>query len=626
MKKNKTIHQWHFIQNGGLIQAQISTIDDVLNLKDLDPKLWTALACPTNGLEFSEETLNLLDIDKNGRVRQPEILLAIDFIKKYFAKPEIIMTAGDTVPIDAISETPFANGNIPIEAAKEILAAIGKTDAKEIGLADLSAAVEVFSKKAAADQDIIKSECINNPDAANAYLKVKEKIDDYFLKCSVIKYDNAAKDIIKAQADALFAEGNLSDMPLSACDADKTLILDDSINPAWQGAINNFRTLVFDKLYEDQQGNLSEENWKAIEAEFSGYEDWCNSSPDNSLIQSCSDLKKLVLYRRDFITLLKNFVSFEDFYSLDNKSIFQAGTLFIDGRSCDLCFKVTDIAKHGIMAALSQCFLIYCDCADKTGDKKMQIAALISNGNTDNLLVGRNGMFVDRNGKDWDATIVKIIDNPVSIKQAFWAPYKKLMRMIQEKIAKTTNDAEANMMKKMTAAVDNPKSISASSVPAKKTDIGTVAAISVAFTGIATVVGGILQAFLGLGWWIPLGIAGIILAISLPSMLIAWRKLKQRNIAPILDANGWAINGNVKITPVLGATLTHLPERPASAFLSKKDVFAEKKFNWKLFFTIVIIIAILVAAALLIIKTPDGISGVWENIKTIFSKFKFVKN
>ena len=58
----------------------------------------------------------------------------------------------------------------------------------------------------------------------------------------------------------------------------------------------------------------------------------------------------------------------------------------------------------------------------------MQIAALISNGETDNLLVGRNGIFFDRNNEDWDATIVKIIDNPVSIKQAFWAPYKKIMR------------------------------------------------------------------------------------------------------------------------------------------------------------------------------------------------------
>ena len=82
-------HRWHFIQTGGLVQVKISTIDDLLHLDELDPKLWIALACPVKGLEFSEETLSLLDTDKNGRVRVPEILEAVSFIKKYFAKPEV---------------------------------------------------------------------------------------------------------------------------------------------------------------------------------------------------------------------------------------------------------------------------------------------------------------------------------------------------------------------------------------------------------------------------------------------------------------------------------------------------------------------------------------------------------
>ena len=86
MKNKSQVHSWKFVQNGGLIQAQISTIDDILNLDKLDPKFWTALACPVSGLEFSEETLNLLDSDKNGRVRVPEILSVVDYIKKYFAK------------------------------------------------------------------------------------------------------------------------------------------------------------------------------------------------------------------------------------------------------------------------------------------------------------------------------------------------------------------------------------------------------------------------------------------------------------------------------------------------------------------------------------------------------------
>ena len=176
----------------------------------------------------------------------------------------------------------------------------------------------------------------------------------------------------------------------------------------------------------------------------------------------------------------------------------------------------------------------------------------------------------------------------------------------------------------MTKVVENPKEIT-NTIPTKKTDVGTIAAISVAFTGIATVVGGIMEAFLGLGKWIPLGIIGIILVISLPSMLIAWRKLKQRNIAPILDASGWAINGNVKIPTLLGDSLTKLPVYPVKSFLTIKDPYASKKFPIKRVIFGVILLAIILIALILILKNPDGISGVWQNIKNFASKFKISK-
>ena len=121
MKNQPKSHSWKFVQNGGLIQAQISTIDDVLNLDKLDPKFWTALACPVSGLEFSEETLTLLDADKNGRVRVPEILSVVEYIKKYFTKPEIIMEKGDSIPLDALGDCDFCAGHSPIESAKSVL-------------------------------------------------------------------------------------------------------------------------------------------------------------------------------------------------------------------------------------------------------------------------------------------------------------------------------------------------------------------------------------------------------------------------------------------------------------------------------------------------------------------------
>ena len=727
-KKSNTGHDWRFVQNGGLIQVELSTIEDVLNLKNLDPKFWTALTCPVSGLEFSEETLTLLDSDKNGRVRIPEILEVVEYIKKYFSKPEIIMTEGDSIPLGALGDEIFACGHSPSESAKSVLEILGKPDATEICYNDVSSSDKLFTPNVINGDGVLPPECVSNDfvasvikdiiectggaedisgitgitqeqkndffaqakelknwreaavkddpkifflkdstdAAANAFSKVQEKINDYYLRCSLINYDNSAKDILKAQNDKMFIteEGTLCDkealalLPLAACDSGKPLPLDSSINPGWIDEIKAFKETVIKPLFEKEVDKLSETNWRKIEGLFEPYLNWYKAMPENAVsklgLDRISDilnsdaeqiideylnkeknhppialasveLKKMILIRRDFLQLIKNFVCFEDFYTPGKKAIFQAGTLFIDGRSCDLCFKVLDIAKHGTMATLSQCFLVYCDCVKKDkSDEKMQIAALISNGETDNLLVGRNGMFFDRQGNDWDATIVKIVDNPVSIKQAFFAPYKKIIRLIQERIAKSTSAAEAKVFDSMTKAVNNPKE-AASSIPTKKTDVGTVAAISVAFTGIATVVGSIMSKFLSLGPWIPLGIIGIVLIISLPSMLIAWRKLKQRNIAPILDASGWAINGNVKIPTLLGDSLTKLPTYPVKSFLTKKDPYASKKFPTKRLIFGAILLAFVICTIVAILKNPDGISGVWENIKSIAGKFKISK-
>ncbi|MBO4732394.1 MAG: hypothetical protein J5597_06290 [Spirochaetaceae bacterium] len=724
--KHNDKHSFHFMQNGGLIQAKITTIDDVLNLRDLDPKMWTALACPVKGLEFSEETLSVLDTDKNGRVRIPEILDAVEYIRKYFAKPEIIMEKGDSIPLDALSDEPFPCGHSPLVSAKSVLEILEKPDASEIHLEDLSVNDKLFAPNVLNGDGVLPPECVGDEAvaavvkdiiactggsddisgakgitraqleefctnakalkewreagakddpkifflkeatdaAAKSFMAVKDKINDYYLRCSLISYDASSKEIFKAKTDTMFLDENgdlydlehLALLPLAMCEAGKPLPFDGTLNPAWREQMQSFKENVIKHLFEKDIASLSEGNWRKIEEFFKPYENWYKAMPENEvsglgldrineilsggydqkiaalldeeesrppIALASVELKKMLLLRRDFLELLKNFVSFEEFYTLGEMAIFQCGTLYLDGRSCDLCLKVLDIAKHGTMAALSQCFLVYCDCTKRgSNSEKMQIAALISNGNTDNIIVGRNGMFYDRQGNDWDATIVKIIENPVNIKQAFFSPYKKLLRFIQEKIAKATAEKEAASFDKMTKAVNDPKAVAEGLAGAKKTDIGTVAAISVAFTGIAAVVGGILEAFFKLGAWIPLGIAGIVLAISLPSMILAYLKLRQRNIAPILDASGWAINGNTKISTVLGGSLTHLPVRPVGSFLSGKDPFAVKKFPWKRLLFALILIAVIVLALVLILRNPAGISGVWESINGLLSKFK----
>ena len=62
--------------------------------------------------------------------------------------------------------------------------------------------------------------------------------------------------------------------------------------------------------------------------------------------------------------------------------------------------------------------------------EKQTIVAAVTGGQVDNLMVGRNGVFYDRQGNDWDATITRIVENPISVREAFFAPYKRFVRLI----------------------------------------------------------------------------------------------------------------------------------------------------------------------------------------------------
>ena len=265
--------------------------------------------------------------------------------------------------------------------------------------------------------------------------------------------------------------------------------------------------------------------------------------------KAINDVARLAHYHRDMRALLHNFVNFADFYSRDRQGIFQAGTLYLDSRSTELCIQV---AGPSPLAAMSKTYIAYCTCT-RPGGKTMAIAACFTQGDSDYLFVGRHGVFYDRAGNDWDAVITSIVDNPISIGQAFWAPYKKFIRFVEEQVAKR-----------------------AAAAP-KKIDVGTVAALGVAVGAIGGALGAIATGLAKLAiWQLPLVLIGLMLVISLPSMAIAWLKLRQRTLGPLLDANGWAINGRVAINIPFGSALTELARKPAGSRLLLEDPYEDK--------------------------------------------------
>jgi len=478
--------------------------------------------------------------------------------------------------------------------------------------------------------------------AAAALAAVEEKIDDFFARCRLAAFDSRALEILKGQEQEYLslADKNLSvslpeaaSLPLAAVNPDGLLPLDASLNPAWRDAMENFRQKAVRPLLGDAKV-LGEGDWCLLKDKLGPYRDWLsrkgcalveplgkerlqqiaveeNRSYLASLIARDQEragefdalvlLDRLARYHRDLLTLLNNFVSFSDFYTRKKKAVFQAGTLYLDGRGCELCVKVEDMAAHGTLAALSRIYLAYCECKRRGGEERMTIAAAFTAGDSDYLMVGRNGVFYDREGKDWDATIVKIIEHPISIRQAFWSPYKRLTKMIQEMIAKRAAARDRAVMEQAAQKVEAAPKMEAAKPPAAPPfDIakfaGVFAAIGLAFGAIGTAVTSVVTGFFRLSWWqMPLALAAVVLLISGPAMVMAWLKLRQRNLGPILDACGWAINSRVKINVTFGASLTKTASLPKGSLTSLEDPFADKKIPWLkiLLFVVLLILAIL---------------------------------
>lgn len=687
MPSSAQTHTWKFYRIGGLDQVAIETAEDLLHLHELDPKLWVALSCPVRGLELDEKTLSLIDSDKDGKIRIPEVLAAVAWASAQLKDPALLLRPGDELELSAINES-TPEGRAALASARRILRELGREKATSISFADISRTQDVFAATKFNGDGVLPPSSAGDPaleavikdilacvggkkdrsaqvgvDAAGlkqffeetgkvlawldqgrdsgisvlgdgtaaavaAYLAVRTKVADFFARTRTVAFDARAEAALnRSEADyAAIASkelggvaADLGAFPLARIHAGSELPLADGLNPAWAARIEALRTALVVPVFGSDKKSLFASEWQKLETLLAPYLAWEASKPSTTVeklgwarvrsigeggyraalekllaedkaeaadFEAIEAVEQLLRYRRDLRVLLSNFVNFFEFYSKDLHAVFQAGTLLLDSRACELCIKVENPAAHAALAMMSKAYIAYLECK-RPGSAPMTIAACFTQGDSDYLFVGRNGVFIDRKGQDWDAVVVRVVDNPISIGQAFWSPYKRVIRFVEDQVAKRAADADQDSDEKLkTVATAAGTSVRTGKAPEAKPkfEIGTVAALGVAVGGISTAFGYVLNAFFGLGFYMPLGLLGLMLVISGPAMIIAWLKLRQRNLGPLLEANGWAINGRVMINIPFGSALTEKASLPLTAKRSLSDPYEDasgrKARNW----------------------------------------------
>ncbi len=606
-------YDWKFSTVGGVTRVNIESGEDLAHLDELDQKLWTVLSCPVKGLEFDERTLALMDSDNDGKIRVHEVVAASQWLKRVLVDMGYLIEGNDFIEFKAISDS-SDEGKQVLEAARLILGQLGlKQD--EISLQNVQDYMAVYEEKCKSEYTAAAGEPYEPPygdgsDAAEAAVNaVRQKVADWYMRCKLVQFDEDATPVLDVQVDKIAAiSGNdlgasaaeISTYPLARPRKDAMLPLTTGINPAWQGAMAALTAAV-----PELQGaeSLSEDDWNAIVAKIDAYTAWkaAGETAMNEAIAAqvsehaaaIAPVERLLRYCRDYYKLIHNYVVFKDFYKRDEKSlaVFQAGKLYIDQRCCDLCVRVSDMGKSTASAGKSGMYLIYCHCTSK-GGQQMDIVAALTDGEIGGLHEGKNAIFYDRQGQDWDAVVTKIVDNPISVRQAFWSPYRKFGNWVTEKITKNASEKESKQFDEMTSKADTA-STSLTAKPAdgaapadagKKPVPFDIAKFAGIFAAIGLAVGAIGGALAALGgfvvakWYnVILLVAAVIILISGPSMLLAWLKLRKRNLGPVLNANGWAINSNVKVNTTFGKTLTSMAKYPKVVVA---DPLADKKMAW----------------------------------------------
>ena len=450
-------------------------------------------------------------------------------------------------------------------------------------------------------------------DALAAVKALEDKMADYFMRCKLISFDAATAPAVDVSVEKIAAiEGNLASasgeialQPLAKPVVDGVLAL-ESVNPAWKGAVETMVELVGWK-----KDRISEGEWADICAQFAPFAAWLDAKKGAGvealgidcveavlkenrkadLLQliekdkaeeanalSIEEVDKVLRLQKHFFRFLNNYVVLSDFYDPLYKAMFQAGRLYIDQRSTDLCVKVDGPSPE--ISSLSGMYILYCACTSEKLGKGFNIAAVLTDGDVDGLREGKNAVFYDREGNDYTARVTAIVDNPISVRQAFWAPYKKVARMINDRIDKSAAQKNEKSMAGLTEATSTAAEGKAPAVPFDIAKFaGIFAAITMGVGLVGAALAGIATALKGIAFWQFLVIIAVImLLISGPSMFIAWRKLRRRDLGPVLNANGWAINAKSLVSVKFGKTLTSLASFPR---LTAVDPAARRKAFWR---------------------------------------------
>jgi hypothetical protein len=472
---------------------------------------------------------------------------------------------------------------------------------------------------------------------AEAVEAVHEKVEEYFAQCRLAAADPQIIERLKLSKEELEAlsisnrgelDSHTERLPLAPVSAEGVLSF-EQVNLAFKKRIDHFRTNALTVMPRPDTAELDEESWHFVLKAVKAYQDYMATKPagnvgklgveklEQHLASECeaevremikndlevadevaavSSLEKLILCQQNLLSLARNYVSFSDLYQPEKEALFQEGRLIMNGTEFTFNLKVTNRAQHKKSAANAYAFVMYVEMTGKDTSERFEVATAVTSGDAKGLYTGRRGIFTTPDGKVWDARVVDLISQPVSIWEALKSPFARLAEFAEKQVEKFSGgrykDLETRLDKELTQVQKSgQEAVAKAGAEKKKPDAkaatpqaakapasngrsvrDVVLAVSVGFAALGSSFAFITKTLSQVRWW-HWASAMFMLAVIVivPLIGLAFLKLRRRNLSPILEASGWAVNGQLPISAALGYLFTHPAQYPDHAVKARSD-------------------------------------------------------
>ena len=496
--------------------------------------------------------------------------------------------------------------------------------------------------------------------AAKLTSELDAKIEQFFLQCDLVKLDaRTAEHICLSEKDLENLDGSdpraierqLAQAPLQTPNAEGELNLQGSINPYYQDQMDELQNRVLARARPNSRESLTRIGWQQVKAIFEPYCAWQAEKPSDGVgelsettlkeyldgpaqekllqllledlavkdeVRQVTDLEKLILYQRWLLELANNFVSFSALYDPSRRALFELGDLIIDGRELAFTMKVRNRAEHKKIAQASKMFLVYAEITrSQEQGGSFEIAAALTAGGQGAIEIGKRGVFYDLQGKEWDARVVDIVENPISLGEAIKSPFLKAKKLLSEK-AEAFAGARAGSLEQATTEVtakmeqgeplQQPAEMPSAGAPPPSSlgirDLLLGGGIAVAAVGSSLVylISALSQiSLLRAG----ITVMSLVLVVALFSALSGWNKLRKRDMSSLLEACGWAVNFHMYMTRRLNNLFSHTPHLPGGAHKERRDLvtlflrqIGQGPFRWTRVGLVSLLVALLTVALL----------------------------